>query len=337
MASPPATPPTGPTVNEAGPVGLDLARLVPNPLHGAPPSKLALDDDGADSEDEYAACEDDGVPPPPRERELPAAPATAPTPGTMLVPLPGTPAFQEWTASLLDEARRQRCTKSSEMRRRPARRFSRPSFRLKQNFDLNVKLVDNRLVDMKTVLTYLETQEKTRVERRQAAELIYHIPAWLRTIPDIVLAALKLDPRILDPSLLDTPVMRRDKRNMTHVVSKAARERVEHCPGILFAVLKFLSAPDLARAGAASHLWHSTAVSESLWETLCCKFPLLGMLKETPGCRLSWKQLYVRRAMSTVQELQETPPLCYQANYQVLCAPSCFNFQAETTVMLASN
>ena len=70
MASPPATPPTGPIENEAGPVGLDLAWLVPNPLHGAPPSKLALDDDGAeDSEDEYAACEDDGVPPP-TEAEL---------------------------------------------------------------------------------------------------------------------------------------------------------------------------------------------------------------------------------------------------------------------------
>ena len=69
MASPPTTPLTGPTENEAGPVGLDLARLVPNPLHGAPPSKLALGDDGADSEDEYAACEDDGVPPPEGERE----------------------------------------------------------------------------------------------------------------------------------------------------------------------------------------------------------------------------------------------------------------------------
>ena len=50
-------------------MGLDLARLVPNPLHGAAPSKLALDDDGADSEDEYAECEDDGVPPP-AEAEL---------------------------------------------------------------------------------------------------------------------------------------------------------------------------------------------------------------------------------------------------------------------------
>jgi hypothetical protein len=45
---------------------------------------------------------------------LPAAPATAPAPGAMLVPLPGTPAFQEWTASLLDEARRQRCTKGGQ-------------------------------------------------------------------------------------------------------------------------------------------------------------------------------------------------------------------------------
>ena len=47
---------------------------------------------------------------------LPAAPATAPAPGAMLVPLPGTPAFQEWTASLLDEARRQRCTKGGQKR-----------------------------------------------------------------------------------------------------------------------------------------------------------------------------------------------------------------------------
>ena len=127
-----------------------------------------------------------------------------------------------------------------------------------------------------------------RVERRQAAELIYHIPAWLKTIPDIVVAALKLDPRILDPSLVDTPVMRRDKRNMTHVVSNAVRERVEHCPGILFAVLKFLSAPDLARAGWC-HAYGIRQLFPTAYGKRCAaNFHCLACSRKPPaavGCR----------------------------------------------------
>ena len=70
---------------------------------------------------------------------------------------------------------------------------------------------------------------------------------------------------------------------------------------------------DILRAEEVSREWHALMQNDRVWEPLCRRyagkglatgFGMLASLKARPECRLSWRQLFVQRALRSVNLVQ---------------------------------
>ena len=76
---------------------------------------------------------------------------------------------------------------------------------------------------------------------------------------------------------------------------------------------------DILRAEEVSREWHALMQDDRVWEPLCRRyagkglatgFGMLDELKAQPECRLSWRQLFVQRAVSLRPPASPKNDLC---------------------------